>query len=455
MKLRLIPSSVLSLLFPLVLGTACEPMPDSPPDVQVQGLKVIPNVERAQTPEAALEQVMAEGFMLGTNWSGSSTAAWSNELGLKWSRGTVSFRSVMPELYDDTLTMEEVDNNPALLDWFMENADWRWADSHLRGLIDAGISPFPVIGLGWIGCLPTINGETATPDRLGSDTYLAYLYLYARAVVERYDGDGDRDASGIHIKLWQIENELNQAMFTTLYGWREPTGVDGLTSLWADQDFLFDVLFTLNRAVHQADPSAITTHNFHTDVPPEYNHFFKQPGWPESARLWRDLMDVIGFDAYPNYYYADPLRIDAITERINILKQAGGGKPIIIMESGYPAGPLETGFSPEKQAQYLDQAVHAAIDGGAIGYFHFKLSSSYTHSVEITDEDQANLEQIGHWFEEGRVLLLLGWVAQNADEIPHTIEVLQSVEGYWGLIDDAGNRQPSFYTMQDLAAAVE
>lgn len=447
----------------LMLTTACllagcggeERIPSASMSQSLQSSPMSDIVQtRPRTSEEALARATADGFILGTNWAGSDTAAWSTELGLKWSRGTIPFRAVMPEIYDDTLTLDEVDSDPTLVDWFTANADWSWADAHLKRLMDAGVEPFPVVGLGWIGCLPTIGGETATPDRLGSDTYQAWLYLYTRAVVERYDGDGDRDAPGIHVRFWQIENELNQAMFTTLYGWREPTGTAGLTSLWADQDFLEALLFTLNRAVHQADPSAITTHNFHTDIPPEYNHLFKQPGWPESARRWRNLMDVIGFDAYPNYYYADPLRIDAITERIQTLTEAGGGKPIIIMESGYPAGPLESGFSPEKQAQYLTGAVHAAIEGGAIGYFHFMLASSYTDSVDITAEDQATVEQLGLWFEGGDVLRLLGWVAKHPDEIPHTIDVLQSVEGYWGMVDYAGNRQLSFDAMQSLAAEV-
>jgi len=152
--------------FLLLLGSACAPDESAPsPATQSHlnslGPARIPSIakpSRPQTPTETLARMTADGFMLGTNWSGSQTAAWSNELGLKWARGTVPFRAVMPEIYDDTLTLEEVDNDPTLLDWFMANADWSWADSHLRGLIEAGVEPVPVIGLGWNGCLPTLNG---------------------------------------------------------------------------------------------------------------------------------------------------------------------------------------------------------------------------------------------------------------------------------------------------------
>ena len=249
--------------------------------------------------------------------------------------------------------------------------------------------------------------------------------------MERYDGDGYKDADGMVIKYWQIENELNQAMFTTLYGWREPTGTAGLTSLWADWDFLTTLLDTLNRAVHDSDPTALTTQNLHTDIPPEYNRLFGLPGWPAAAFQWRNSMDIVGFDAYPNYYYADPINSDTVGERVDMLQELSGGKPVIIMESGYPAGPLELGYTEEKQAQYLVDSVHSAVDAGAIGYIHFKLTSTYQPSIEVTEQDKENLELIGQLFEDGHVLALLAWIALHEDEIPHMIEVLQAVEPFW------------------------
>lgn len=391
-------------------------------------------------------------FILGVQWeNGAVTARYLNELGLHWARGDIALNQVIPVIEDPTLTLDDVQNSPWMIDDLLDNADWSGVDAQLRPMAEAGIDLFAVLGEGWIGTYASIDGEDATPDRLGADTYLAYIYLYSRAVVERYDGDGYKDADGIVIKHWQIENELNQAMFTTLYGWREPTGLEGLTSLWADWDFLTSLLYTLNRAVHESDPSAVTTQNLHTDIPPEYNRLFRTPGWPDAAYQWRNYMDVMGFDAYPNYYYADPIQSDTVGDRVDLLHRISG-KPVIIMETGYPSGPPELGYSEEKQAQYLEAAVHSAVDAGAIGYLHFKLTSSDQPTIELTDQDKKDMAVLGRLFENGHIVALLGWTARHAEEIPHLIEVLQAVEPYWGLVDTAGNRKPAFYTMQQLAA---
>ena len=71
------------------------------------------------------------------------------------------------------------------------------------------------------------------------------------------DGDGYKDADGIVIKHWQIENELNQALLTAIWGWRSPVWLEALLSPWADWDFCTELLATLNRAVHESDPDAI------------------------------------------------------------------------------------------------------------------------------------------------------------------------------------------------------
>lgn len=316
---------------------------------------------------------------------------------------------------------------------------------------------FPVIGHGYNSAHSWIDGERANPKRLGKNHYLAYMYLYTRAVVERYDGDGYKDApGGIVVKHWQIENELNQALLTAVWGWRSPTWLEGLVSPWANWNFLTDLLATLNDAVHDSDPDAVTTQNLHTDIHPNLSRLIFQPSWIEAATLWRDHMDWIGFDAYPNYYIAEPVYGELIGERVETLSAASCGKPVIGMEIGYPSGPEELGFSWEHQATYLDEGFHTAYDAGAVGYFQFGLVSSDTHSVQITEEDIASINLIGPWFNDGRALLLLVWALGNLEYVEtHFLNVIKAVEGYWGVITRAGEKKPAYFVLEAIAEEVQ
>jgi hypothetical protein len=47
------------------------------------------------------------------------------------------------------------------------------------------------------------------PNIVGEQTYLAYIYRYARAAVHRYKA---------MVNIWQIENELNEAYLTAVIG---------------------------------------------------------------------------------------------------------------------------------------------------------------------------------------------------------------------------------------------
>lgn len=445
---------ILALLGVVGMQGGCAEVPEQTSAAPASSLKATSAPRPAARAGVASTDAALDPFILGIQWDGGLTNASLPALGVHWTRLTLPWRQVQPVVEDASWALIDVTNDPSYVDDYIETADWGGMDQTLQGLQSQGIQIFPVVGLGWLGCLPTYQGQTATPDALGADTYLAYMYVYVKAMVERYDGDGDRDAPGIVIKTWQIENELNQAMLTTLYGWREPTGVEGMSSLWADWDFLTELLRTLNRAVHEADPSAITVQNIHTDIPEEYNHLFRMPGWEEAALLWKDHMDWMGFDAYPNYYYADPIHGALVGERVSILREISG-KPVIAMEVGYPSGPTELGYSQEKQAQFLEEALVSVREAGARGYFHFKLASSETHSVVLTEEDKTNLALVGHLFEDTRIGLLLGWTARHLDYIPHFIDVLQAVEGYWGLVTENGTPKQSYAVMAEQAAEVD
>jgi len=393
------------------------------------------------------------GVSSGLRYSSGDPSAELVELGMHWYRPNISWRAVMPTVPDPDLLITDVTQE--MIDELIDEADWTGIDNSLKLVTAAGIKPIPVIGHGYTSAHSFIDGEPASPKRIGKEHYLAYMYLYVRATVERYDGDGYKDADGIVIKHWQIENELNQALLTAIWGWRSPVWLEALLSPWADWDFCTELLATLNRAVHESDPDAITTQNLHTDIHPDLSHMILQPSWVDAATLWRDHMDLIGFDAYPNYYVAEPVYGYVVGERVEALREASCGKPIIVMEIGYPTGPAEMGFSWDRQAQFIDDAFHSAYDAGVVGYMQFGLISSDSHSVEITPEDIANMQRIGPLFTEGEALPLFIWALLNLNYLnEHFLDVVKAVEGYWGVIGPGDVRKPGFYVLQDIADEV-
>jgi len=411
----------------------CDGIVDNPDDVYVQ------------VPE----------FMLGISPGSGDPTVYLPQLGISWYRMTLSWNLVQTEVTDPELTMQDLEEHPELIDQFIDSIDWTSMDNQVRRLLNAGLKVLPVVGHGYTSTLPFIDGDRATPDRLGRDHYLAQQYRQVRAIVERYDGDGYKDADGIVIKYWQTENELNQAMLTAAWGWRDPSWLAALTSSWASWGFLTDLISTLYQAVHDADPEAVTVQNLHTDIHPNISHAMLQPSWIEAATLWRDYMDLIGYDAYPNYYMADPVLGTVVGERAQTLLEAGCGKPVIVMETAYPTGPEELGYTWDSQAQFIDDAFHTAYAAGVVGYFSFGLVSNDSHSVVITPEDIANLQYISGPFTEGQILPLLFWGITHLDYInQHFIDVLQAVEGYWGVIRSDGVYKPGFYTLQDIAGEI-
>jgi len=403
------------------------------------------------------DTVQLPEFLFGISQGSSGPALqYMPELGMHWFRRGITLKSLTPEVLDPELTMADLQANPDLVYQFIDEVDWTNTDNDMRALLAAGIQPMPSVGHGWIGTLPLLNGQTATPDVLGRDHYLAQQYRYVRAVVERYDGDGDHDADGIVVKIWQIENELNVAAITTLYGWREPTGLAGLFSAWADWNFLTELLATLNQAAHDADPEAITIQNLHTDIHPNFTALLGLPSWIDAATLWRDLMDVIGFDAYPNYYESTPVRGTVVGERVTTLQQAAPGKLIVAVEVGYPTGPSELGYDEDKQAQFIDEAFHSAYEAGIAGYFHFGLVSSDTHTVDITQQDIDAMAFLGPHFADGDVWGITGWALAHLSYLmdPHFVDVLQAVEGYWGVVNTQGYHKPGFAVLQAIAAEI-
>jgi hypothetical protein len=403
----------------------------------------------AQPPAAGTE------FMLGLSMVRGDFVRIAGELGVRYVRPTLSWRAIEAAVQRTGIRLADV-QDPAVVSQYIADHDWTPFDDRLTEIVQGGLVPFPIVGHGFTSTLPSVGGERATPDALGREEYLARQYLFVRAVVERYDGDGADDSpTGIRIDYWQTENELNQAFLTAVLGWRDPAFQEALGSAWADWDFVSTLMETLRRAVEDADPTALTTMNFHTDIHEGVNHFFRLPSWKEAIVEWRGHMDLVAIDAYPNYYTSDPPRGDVVRARVAEARARSGSKPVIVMETGYPTGPAERGFTEESQARYLEEALRGALEAGARGFFWFGSQTSDSHSVAITAEDLQQLETLAGAFERGEVLSLLGWLLANEDNVTgHFRDVLLSVEGYWGLVRPDDSRKPAYSVFRELVAEI-
>src|SRR3990172_6719811 len=245
--------------------------------------------------------------MFGLSQLPADAVAIAQDVGAPVLRPTLSWRAIEPSVTPTGLTVDAVRADPTQLSQYIASHDWSSFDQRLDAIANAGLAAVPIVGHGYTTTLPLVNGVPASPDVLGREEYLARQYLFTRAVVERYDGDGVDDApSGLRIALWQTENELNQAFFTAVFGWRHPALFDAFGSAWRDWGYVTRILQTLRLAVKDADPTALSTMNFQPDLHPGLNHYFAQYGWLEAVTRWRSEMDIVSFDAYPNYYRSTP-----------------------------------------------------------------------------------------------------------------------------------------------------
>jgi hypothetical protein len=97
-------------------------------------------------------------------------------------------------------------------------------------------------------------------------------------------------------------------------------------------------------------------------------------------------------------------------------------KRIVIMESGYPSGPDET-HTKKRQSLYIQEAVNSVKRNGGAGFFYFTL---YSCGCNTSSKVNANL-------------------------IEYSSQILQNVEGYFGLIGGTKrNKKPAWHTYYDI-----
>jgi len=312
-----------------------------------------------------------------------------------------------------------LDADPALIDQyafperggsFAGLVDWGAIDRIVDSLTAAGISPLPLIGDATTapylildeGCAVRLAPEE--PGRrlvecgddgcvgyegIGRDQYLGQIALHAAGAARRYRG---------RIHLWNTENELNwTAIHVLAAGWRKGEA-------WFDASFKGRLLEVLRQSIRLGDPFCLTTMNLNVH----------DPLWLTRLEGWKVHMDIVGLGAYPNYLFARPVLSGLLTRAVRSAAERGGGRPVMVLETGYPTGPALRGYGERLQCRYHDRAARGAIEQGGAGYVLFRLE---------------DLPDPVPWWN------------------------LQAVEHHWGLVGTDGRRKQAYPLFRDLVAA--
>lgn len=239
---------------------------------------------------------------------------------------------------------------------------WDETDLMVDKMLEHGIRPFLCLGAGYLHQLPMFESKghvrPFNPSNVDRGAYLGRLYLHARAAVRRYKG---------RCRHWQLENELNEAGETAVVmGWRQ-----GLK--WFSKSLQLAIMDTLHRAVKEEDPAALTSHNV---CGMEFKFIPYLYDWRNDLRQWNKYMDIIGFDPFPNYLSGEPIKIGkAVSQIVKEIKKVDSGKPVYILEDGYPVKPAGKGFSEEGQVTYYRELLKACAENGVDGLFIYCFSS--------------------------------------------------------------------------------
>jgi len=124
---------------------------------------------------------------------------------------------------------------------------------------------------------------------------------------------------------------------------------------------------------------------------------------------------------------------------------------VFLVEVDYPSGPAVRGFTPEHQAEFLRQSYDAARRAGAMGYLKFSVVRSDEMTTTITDQDLAALAKVVPWWEQGKSGRLLLWAVLHPGYINrHFLDVMKSVETFWGVVTPDGKRKPGFEVLKQI-----
>jgi hypothetical protein len=369
------------------------------------------------------------------------------QLGVGWVRQTIGWDDVDGLFVDaGPLTLEQAFSDEALFA-YTAGHDFAAADRMVGRFTDQGILVVAGVGSGWVQAVPRLrDGRPAAPDSLGRETYLAWQVLVTRALVERYDGDGLLDApGGVHVVAWQVENELNEAAFTAFGSQRYPFGLDALTSAWTDEAYLDQIFDQLCRAVRAADPRAIVLTNLHVSVHPELDRALDVPTWDQWLVRWRDRLDWVGIDVYPNFLTPMPIGIAEVEDRLARAIELAGDRPVYVIETGYPSGPEVLGYTEAQQADYMRATLEAVRESGAAGIFWYGTRTIETTKVRIDARDLETMDRLRAAYAEGDMRTIVQIMSEDVAYFQeHMALVMNAQQGYWGLVREDGSKKPAW-----------
>jgi hypothetical protein len=278
--------------------------------------------------------------------------------GASWWRPHIPWNRIEPKILKPGLRPPDV--TESLVEDYVSGAypgvDWAETDQWVGAVTAAGVRLHIGLGIAYVSQLPSFerSGSTAlfTPGVVDPEIYLGHLSLHARATVRRYKDK---------IRVWQLENELNNAAEVTLVNkWRK--------GKWYPWNWLTRVIETLCEAVKREDPSAVATHNFSCDTP-DLGRLYS---WRKDIERWLAYLDWVGIDRYPNYLkgrFNRGAEVGALACRVRDLVPAE--KPLWVLETGIPAEPARKGFSEALQAYYYATVLDAVQKAGADGVLFY------------------------------------------------------------------------------------
>lgn len=434
---------------------------------------------------------VADEFMFGINtWDAKADSIEHlKALGVKWYAPFLHWRHVHPGIQPEqvALTVEQVRANPAMVDDYIESCDWERFDGIIRELQENGFSLFPIAIQLFTDSAPKLDGKAVVPHPpdtpmtftdnpfqhnvapIAGEHYLGHAYLHMRAVVRRYKG----------ITHWMVDPEINQsALFRVFGGWKAGR-------CWADWEFVTAALRTLTQAVKDERPDAKVCLALNTDQPPAVtftfgrNPLFAGPNasimdWPDALSSWLQddtiQVDLIGVDAFESQGTNNPHCYERLKKRIETAVERAQGKPVVVASLGCPSGPEEMGWTEAYQETYVREAFKAAVDGGAEGFFYFKLQTPDRHGIKITPLDQKVTKRAFKIFKDAWQKTEVGfavdltstmlWLTQelaaaqdDRDAVTylrtHFFPVLETAETYWGLVRPDGTHKGAFNALRD------
>jgi len=369
--------------------------------------------------------------------------------------------------------------------------NWSMLDDVVKRSLDLSMEPIIEIGEGTWWCLPQFNKTkySMDPNEIGKTKYLTYMYAFSRAVVMRYSGEESRrmfgrrvatrsagdDANNLlddqpAITLYQIENELNEAYFSSLIGWRK---FKLLGNVWNDWDFLTELMEMLHTAVKDECETCLATQNLHTDLSAEVHRLtFVHGFYLDAIRNWHSYMDFISFDSYPNYYVSQPLLPEVLGDKVaairEVLKDLGEDqKKVIVMETGYAVSnltsdlPASLNFTQEHQYEWIHRAVQSIIKAGGDGILYFNAVKSPGVTAPpggYTTQDAKAMEMLARLSSESDVLAAIEWLSHpsNWSYLKDRMPILAgSIEAGWGLLEMDGTPRLGLKAMGEVCAAAE